>query len=95
MLRKKFEIIKACKVPKLNKTWKCTKFCHHGKNTFEGTNVKPIIEFRDGQVCAKGQTMTQCEQLKFEVERKGIDRVTKEYSAEGFSLSNYANPGEI
>ena len=91
MLRKRYEEIKACKVPTLNKSWKCTKFCHFGKNSFP----KPLVEFRNGQVCKKGQPMTMCEQIHFEMERKGMEKTVKEYTKEGHQLEMYANPGEI
>lgn len=95
MLRVRFEEIKACKVPKLNKSWKCNKFCHFGLTTFDNSAIKPLQEFRSGQTCSKGQMMTKCEQIKFEIERKGMDKVIKEYTKEDHSVGMYANPGEI
>jgi len=44
VLRKKFEEIKNAEVPALKKTWKCSKFCHFGTTTFEGTHIEPIVE---------------------------------------------------
>jgi hypothetical protein len=95
MLKKKFDVIRACKVPQLNKSWKCNKFCWQGLTTFEGTPIKPIQEFRSGQTCRKGQIMTKCEQLKFEIERKGMDKTIKEYTSAGHEIGFYQNPGEI
>ena len=94
MLKEKFEYIKATKIPKQSKSWKCTKFCYFGKNTFTGTEIKPIIEFRNGQTCAKGQTMTMCEQMNFELYKKGMDKTVKEYKAPDHKIDFYQNPGE-
>ena len=38
--------------------------------------------------------MTQCEQIKFEIERKGMQKVIHEYSAPGFKIDSYKAPGE-
>ena len=94
MLKEKFEYIKATKIPKQSKSWKCTKFCYFGKNTFTGTEIKPIIVFRNGQVCSKGQTMTMCEQMNFELYKKGMDKTVKEYKAPDHKIDFYQNPGE-
>lgn len=94
MLKEKFETIKATTVPKLKqRDWKCSKLCHQGKTTFVGTTIKPIQEFRRGQVTPYGDFMTKCEQIKFEVARKGIDRVTEEYQAPGHTIDHYTAPG--
>lgn len=97
MLKERFELIRDTKVPKCNKTWKCTKFCHFGKNCFDQTkdNIRPIFEFREDQTCKLGSKMTICEQIAFEVGRKGIDRVVKEYTKAEHSVGTYTNPGEI
>ena len=47
MLKKHFEEVKKNKMPQLldnGKNWKCTKLCHFGKNTFEGTDVKVLYD---------------------------------------------------
>ncbi len=36
MLRGRFETIRDTVRPRLNKTWRCTKLCHFGKNDWEG-----------------------------------------------------------
>jgi hypothetical protein len=95
LIRKKFEEIKKCKKPKLNKSWKCTKLCHFGKTTFENTDMLPIIEYRDNQVCKPGQCMTKCEQIKYEIELKGIKNVVDEYTREGYTVGKYKAPGSV
>lgn len=95
LIRKKFEEIKRCKKPKLNKTWKCNKLCHFGKNPFNTTSnsILPILEYRDNQVCAKGQPMTMCEQVKHDIELKGLKTVIDEYTAPGYTIREYKAPG--
>jgi len=94
LIRKKFEEIKRCQNPRLSKTWKCTKLCYFGKNTFENHNsILPIIEYRDNQVCAKGSCMTMCEQLKHEIELNGIKNVVDNYTVNGYSVGKYKAPG--
>ena len=89
MLKKKFDHIRKNKKPAqicTKNRWQCSKFCFFGKNTFEGTGVKPLTEFRNGQVCKKGETMTMCEQMRFEIDRKGLDRAVAEYKSPDFKI---------
>lgn len=94
LIRKKFEEIKNCNKPRLSKSWKCTKLCYFGKNTFENhSNILPIIEYRDGQVCSKGNYMTMCEQIKHDIELNGMKNVVDNYTVDGYSVGKYKAPG--
>jgi len=93
MLRSKFETIKYTKIPQLNKTWKCNKLCHFGKTTFDNSSILPIVEYRPNQVCALDSTMTKCEQIKHDIEIKGVDRVLDEYTSPGYTVGKYKAPG--
>lgn len=94
IIRQKFEEIKRCKKPRLSKTWKCNKLCHFGKNSFVNHNsILPIIEYRDGQTCNKGNHMTMCEQIKHDIELHGIKTVVDTYTSKGYSIGNYKAPG--
>jgi len=94
MLRAKFEKIRSVKRPALSKSWMCSKLCHFGKTTFENTNILPILEYRDNQVCKKDSYMTKCEQIKHEIEMKGMNEVVKEYKHTDHSFGFYKAPGE-
>lgn len=93
MLRNKFETIKNTTNPQLNKSWKCTKLCHFGKNTFENTSHLPIIEYRENQVTPIGKCMTMCEQVHHDILVKGIDAVVDEYQTPGYNVGQYKAPG--
>lgn len=93
MIRKKFEIIKNTKIPELNKSWKCSKLCHFGKTTFENSSILPIIEYRSNQLCKANTIMTKCEQLKHDIEIKGVDNVIDEYTVPGYTIGKYKAPG--
>lgn len=93
MLKKKFETIQNTTKPQLNKSWKCTKLCHFGKNTFENTLYTPHIEYRDHQITPVGQHMTMCEQIKHEISLKGMDAVVDEYQKPGYNIGQYKAPG--
>jgi hypothetical protein len=93
MLCKKFETIKASKRPILNKSWKCNKLCHFGKTTFENSHILPVIEYRENQITTCGNAMTKCEQIKHDVDLKGIKTVVDEYTAPGYSVGYYKPPG--
>ena len=96
MIRQKFERIKRTKRPQLKKTWKCTKLCHFGKNTFlDDQHVSPMIEYRDGQTTPKDQIMSQCEQINHDNELNGMTNVVKNYQIPGYSVSTYKAPGEV
>ena len=93
MIRKKFETIKNTTKPQLNKSWKCTKLCHFGKTTFENTHALPILEYRDGQLCKVNEHMTKCEQIKHDIEIKGMNTVVDEYTPSGYTVGKYKAPG--
>jgi hypothetical protein len=93
MLKNKFETIKAAQVPKLSKTWKCNKLCHFGKSTFENSHVLPMIEYRDNQITPIYQPMTKCEQVKHDIELKGIKNVVDSYTIPGYTIGKYKAPG--
>lgn len=91
MIRRKFEEIKRCQKPQLKRSWKCNKLCYFGKNYFE----KPIIEYRQGQVCAHGTPMTMCEEIRHSVELSGMNETIELYQVEGFSVGKYKAPGSV
>jgi hypothetical protein len=95
MLRDKFEIIKKTRKPRLNKSWMCSKLCHYGKTTFENSQILPVIEYRDNQTCQKDSFMTKCEQVKHDIELKGIDAVVDEYTVPGYAVGKYKAPGSV
>ena len=101
MLRKKFEFIKETKIPSLirhtdpRQSWKCSKFCHQGKTTFEGTSIKPMTERRPAQITRRGECMTKCEQTKYMTEKYGIDWVTGNLINPEHVIGEYKAPGEI
>jgi hypothetical protein len=93
MLRRKFEIIRNTKKPKLNKCWMCSKLCHFGKTTFENTSITPLIEYRDNQTTTFGKYMTKCEQIKHDTDLHGMDYVVEMYKAPNHSFGSYKSPG--
>lgn len=93
MLRQKFNVIKNVNKPKLHKSWMCSKLCHFGKTTFENTSITPLVEYRDSQVCQKGQIMTKCEQIKHDVQLYGIDTSMLLYKHENHTFGSYKAPG--
>lgn len=95
MIRKKYEEIKAETNPYQDKGAKCTKFCHFGKTTFEGTNIVPIIEQRNGQTTRKGEIMTKCEQIKYCLDHRGIEKVTEHMTKPGHDVTYYKAPGSV
>jgi hypothetical protein len=95
MLKDKFEIIKKTQSPRLKKSWMCSKLCHYGKSTFENTHIQPITEYRDGQTVAKDKIMTKCEQVKHDIDIKGMKEVVDEYTVPGYSVGKYKPPGSV
>ena len=96
MIRQKIERIKKTNRPLLKKTWKCTKLCHFGKNTFlDDEHVTPMIEYRDGKITPKDQLMTQCEQIKHDNDMNGMNYVVENYQMPGHSVDKYKAPGEV
>jgi len=93
LLKDKFQKIKKTLKPRLSKTWKCTKLCHYGKTTFEDTNIQPLVEYRDNQVCSIGRTMTKCEQVAHDISVKGYQNTVDEYTVPGYNVGHYQAPG--
>lgn len=88
IIREKFEKIKSTRIPRLNKSWKCSKLCHQGKSTFEGTHIKAMTN-------RYGETMTKCEQIKEAIELHGIDSVSESHKDIGHEVAKYKAPGSI
>jgi hypothetical protein len=88
IIKEKFEKIKSTRIPRLNKSWKCTKLCHQGKSTFEGTHIKPMLN-------RYGEVMTKCQQVQQAIELKGIDSVSQDYKQLGHEVAKYKAPGSI
>lgn len=95
MLRDKYEKIKETTQPRLNKSWMCNKLCHFGKNSFDTVGIDAITEYRNGQVTPVNKPMTMCEQVKHDLEIKGIDEVVSDYTKPGFSVGHYKAPGSV
>lgn len=94
MIRKKYEEIKHTTKPKLNKSWKCRKLCHFGKNTFEADElIQEINEYRENKSTRIGQPMTICEQIKYDTDNLGLDAVIDKYTPEGYNVAAYKAPG--
>ena len=95
VIRKKFEEIKNTETPKLKQSWRCSKFCHFGRTTFDSTTLTPIVEKRTDQVTPKGQMMTKCEQTRYALKYRTPDSVMKHMSREGFTVDYYQAPGGV
>ncbi len=93
IIKLRYEAIKATTKPELHKSWRCTRFCFHGMNTFKGTDIEPIKEFRKYQITPIGEYMSRCEQVKHMIEEHDINWVNKNYTKEGFDCSSYRSPG--
>lgn len=68
LIKKKFLEIHGCKIPRRSITWKCRKFCDYAKNTRSDSP----IQFIDNQITAVGDKMCLCDQVYYEVNRRGL-----------------------
>lgn len=93
MIRQRFEQIQRCEMPEQYKSFKCKSFCWHGKNTFEGTDIKPIQEFRNGYFSSRGDNMKICDQVKYNLDKKGLKKVVEEYKNKDKDFDHYTEPG--
>jgi len=67
ILKQRFLEIKNTEIPQCKKSWKCSKFCHFGRSTFEQTSITPL------QV--SGNVMTKCDQIDYVLNSQGIEAV--------------------
>lgn len=91
MIHSKFEEVQKNTKPKLltgYETWKCKYLCPFSKNTFEGTNVVPILG-RDGK------PLSICQQTKHALEYRSMDKVMEHMSAPNHDVGFYQAPGEV
>jgi hypothetical protein len=79
MLRRRFETIKQCQRPKLNESWRCTKFCHYGKNNYV-------------DAAGKDTGKTICQHFNGELSQLGLERVMAKY-ADMEALGQYQDGG--
>jgi hypothetical protein len=84
MLRKKFEHIKRTTRPHLNKSWRCSRICHFGKQPHPSGDIDPRT----------GEPYTICAYIDNKLRKKGMDTVLLEDKAEGHHFDYYQNPGE-
>jgi hypothetical protein len=91
MIRKQFERIKNCEIPKQNRTWKCKNLCHFKKHYFKNSP----LEFRDGQFDEAGEKMCMCSQVEYELYKRGYDFTSGKYIYPGFDIGYYKDPGTV
>jgi CRISPR/Cas system-associated exonuclease Cas4 (RecB family) len=87
MLKGRFEEIQQDVRPALNKSWKCSRFCHYGMNSFEGTHVKPCL--------GNNGYITQCAQVNSEFRYSDLDQVIGMYKTPGYKIGHYQDPGSV
>jgi hypothetical protein len=88
MLRAKFEVIKNTTAPQQIFSWKCSKLCSAGKNTYEGTHVEPM----NNQF---GACLNQCQQTMAMIKENGIEWVTQNCAEPDHAIGKYQAPGEV
>jgi hypothetical protein len=72
----------------------CSKLCHFGKTTFDGTCIDPSEEYRSGQITPKGAIMSKCEQIRHDIDMLGMTDVVHKYKHPNHSFGFYKAPGE-
>lgn len=77
MIKDRFLSIFNTKIPKLNRSWKCTKFCEYGKNTFENTKIQPTIQFMSNGLAPVGKCMSICDTVQLEINRRSPEWVAQ------------------
>jgi len=95
MIKEKFEYIKNTEQPKPNYTWKCKKFCHLGKQTFEDTHIKALEAKPNSKLSIIGEKMCMCDEIKYALDFRPIEDVISNMTKESYSISKYKAPGEI
>ena len=101
MLEKRFNTIKNTSNPALvrvtnpSDSWKCSKLCHQGKTTFEGTDIRPMKESRPRQVTPMGEVMTKCEQMRCMLKTHGIEWTNVNCTHPEHAIGKYKAPGEV
>lgn len=83
MIRKRFEIIKNTNRPQLNKSWKCTSFCHFGKNAHPSQTINPKT----------GELYTICDYIADKNRKLGIEKTIKEEKYANHNIGHYKSPG--
>lgn len=101
MIREQFENISKSDNPEVlyeinpRDSWKCRKFCSAGMTTFEDTDILPIVEKRYGEITQYDKCMSKCEQVKYCIEHRGVDKVINNMTAAGHKIHKYHAPGQV
>lgn len=74
-IKKRFLEIHKTQIPKLTKSWKCTRFCDYGKNVWKKDGVPTPIQFLDNQITPIGEKMCICDMVTYETNRRGMQWV--------------------
>lgn len=80
MLKERYQEIRACNVPKLNRSYKCKLFCPFGKKTTHGTNFPVMEQMVSGGIANRGEPMTICDCSNYHIHMYGIDFVQEHFS---------------
>jgi len=95
MIRDKFIYIKNTEKPKPNYTWKCKKFCHFGKETFEDKEgVKALRAGTDCRLTEPGECMKMCDQILYTLNHRPIDLTIANLTRNDHCIMHYAAPGD-
>lgn len=96
IIRKRFEKIKETNIaPRIYPDWKCTKFCHAGKESFEDTEIAPLIQKQTNQITPIGQKMCKCDQVYYTLQHRNKESVIKHMSNPKHTIGQYDAPGEL
>jgi len=74
-LYNRYDEIQKLKIPRLNKSWRCEKFCPFSKNFFP----EPLTEFRHGKFTKAGKPMSMCQEIEYVVKENGMEWVELNY----------------
>lgn len=74
IIRSKYEFISGSSIITRNRSWKCNRFCYFGTTDFKNTNKHIMTD--------NGAVLSKCDQLYYEINKKGFDIVMKEYKNE-------------
>lgn len=83
MIRKRFNEVRSCDLPILNKSWRCDKICFFGKTPHKSGKINPKT----------GTPHTICSFIEDRLNKTGLESTIKSHTQSGHSVGYYQAPG--
>lgn len=94
-VREMYERIRDMKIPKLTRSWKCSKLCYQCKTSFKDCGIPNTQPHGNENFPLIDKLPCKCDSLNYLLQFRNIEAVIKNMQKPGHSISHYSAPGEV